>query len=194
MVFKSAWIPAPPPESDPATVKTRGIISKFFPLLIDLRVAIREDLGGLWFQLAEELIHGQHLAQEREDLLFGVLLIWVSKGPDCASESPISLTPEKGMDPPDVVAFLEFDGFVFRSADNMAIQHEGDMIRTRLLHQAFDHGFVFLRFPDHLDYLGKPGSGSEIPFLVINLHLHGQAFQAPKSSMGFANGQVERRG
>ena len=76
MVFKSAWIPAPPPESDPATVKTRGIISKFFPLLIDLRVAIREDLGGLWFQLAEELIHGQHLAQEREDLLFGVLLIF----------------------------------------------------------------------------------------------------------------------
>jgi len=32
MVFRSAWIPAPPPESEPATVKTRGTLSKLFRL------------------------------------------------------------------------------------------------------------------------------------------------------------------
>jgi hypothetical protein len=68
--------------------------------------------------------------------------------------SPLSSPAKKRMDPPDVVAFLQLDGIVFGGPDDAAIQHEDDMIGTRFLHEALDHGFAFLRLPHHFDNLG----------------------------------------
>ena len=89
-----------------------------------------------------------------------------------SNESPDS-PAEKGMDPPDVVAFLELDGIVFRGPHDAAVQHKDDMILARLLNEALDHRFAFLRFAHHFDDLDEPGPGLDFVVLIIDLYFHG---------------------
>jgi hypothetical protein len=81
-------------------------------------------------------------------------------------------TPGIGVDPPNLVPLLEFDGIVFFRLYDAAVKDKSEMIFPCLPEQGLGHRLVFVGLPDHLNHLSKTGSRWKIMLFLIEGYLH----------------------